>query len=100
LALDARTAVVALSHDPKLDDPALDYCLRAPVFYLGALGSRKSQASRLARMVARGHAPEVAARIRGPVGLAIGALTAPEIALSIAAEMTAARRHAALGVRE
>ncbi len=100
LAPDGRTAIVALSHDPKLDDPALDAALRSQSFYVGALGSRKSHASRLRRLAALGHAPATLGRIRGPVGLAIGARTAPEIALSVLAEMTAARRGAEIGIRK
>jgi xanthine dehydrogenase accessory factor len=90
--LDARSAVVALTHDPKLDDPALDRALRSPAFYIGALGSRRSHAARLERLTELGHAPESLARIRGPVGLPIAAVTAPEIALSILAELVAVRR--------
>jgi xanthine dehydrogenase accessory factor len=90
--LDARSAVVALTHDPKLDDPALDRALRSPAFYIGALGSRRSHAARLERLAELGHAPEALARIRGPVGLPIGAVTAPEIALSILAELVSVRR--------
>ena len=90
--LDARSAVVALTHDPKLDDPALDCALRSPAFYIGALGSRRSHAARLERLAELGHAPETLARIRGPVGLHIGAVTAAEIALSILAELVAIRR--------
>ena len=92
VGLDRRSAVIALTHDPKLDDPALDRALRSPAFYIGALGSRKSHASRLARLALFGHAAETLARIRGPVGLPIGAVTAPEIALSILAELIATRR--------
>jgi xanthine dehydrogenase accessory factor len=95
LAIDGRTAVVALSHDPKLDDPALDRALRSRAFYIGALGSRKSHASRLERLAHLGHAPEILSRIRGPVGLRIGAVTAPEIGISILAEIIATRRGAA-----
>jgi len=90
--LDARSAVVALTHDPKLDDPALDCALRSPAFYIGALGSRRSHAARLERLAERGHTPESLARIRGPVGLPIAAVTAAEIALSILAELVAVRR--------
>jgi xanthine dehydrogenase accessory factor len=91
-ALDSRSAVVALTHDPKLDDPALDRALRSPAFYIGALGSRCSHAARVERLAALGHAPETLARIKGPVGLPIAAVTAPEIALSILAELVAIRR--------
>ncbi len=89
---DRRTAVVTLTHDPKLDDPALDVALRSEAFYIGALGSRKTHAARLARLAALGHDEASLARIRGPVGLNIGAISAPEIALSIIAEVVAARR--------
>ena len=97
--LDARSAVVALTHDPKLDDPALDRALRSPAFYIGALGSRRSHAARLDRLSALGHTPESLARIRGPVGLPIAAVTAPEIALSILAEVVAVRRGGGTGKR-
>ena len=100
LAPDARTAVVTLTHDPKLDDPALDRALRSAAFFIGALGSRKTHAARLKRLRELGHDEAVLARIRGPVGLAIEAVTAPEIALSILAELVAVRRDAALGRRE
>jgi xanthine dehydrogenase accessory factor len=96
LAPDRRTAVVTLTHDPKLDDPALDRALRSDAYYIGALGSRKTHAARLSRLAALGHGPASLARIRGPVGLAIEAVTAPEIALSILAEIVAVRRGAAI----
>ena len=96
LAPDSRTAVVTLTHDPKLDDPALDRALRSGSFYIGALGSRKTHAARLARLGELGHGEAALARIRGPVGLPIEAVTAPEIALSILAELVAVRRHAKL----
>lgn len=99
LAPDARTAVVTLTHDPKLDDPALDVALRSPAFYIGALGSRRTHAKRVARLTGMGHDAAAIARIAAPVGLDIGAVTAPEIALSILAEVVAARRGAALGRR-
>ena len=99
LALDSQTAVVVLAHDPKLDDPALDAALRSPAFYIGALGSRRSQAARMERLAALGHGPAALARVRGPVGLALGAVTAPEIALSILADIVAVRRGAALAQR-
>jgi xanthine dehydrogenase accessory factor len=98
-APDARSAVVTLTHDPKLDDPALDAALKSQAFYIGALGSRKTHAARLARLRALGHTDETMARIRGPVGLAIEAETAPEIALSILAEIVAVRRGAKLATR-
>ena len=90
--LDSRSAVVALTHDPKLDDPALDRALRSPAFYIGALGSRRSHAARLERLGSLGHDPSSSRRIKGPVGLKIAAVTAPEIALSILAELVSVRR--------
>jgi xanthine dehydrogenase accessory factor len=96
---DARTAVVTLTHDTKLDDPALDAAIRSEAFFIGALGSRKTHAARLERLAALGHEADALARLRGPVGLPIGAVTAPEIALSVLAELVAARRGAALGER-
>jgi xanthine dehydrogenase accessory factor len=89
---DRRTAVVVLAHDPKLDDPALDVALHSEAFFIGALGSRKSHVRRLERLAGLGHAPAALARISGPVGLAIGAITPAEIALSTLAEIVAARR--------
>jgi xanthine dehydrogenase accessory factor len=97
LAPDTRTAVVTLTHDPKLDDPALDIALRSGAFYIGALGSRRTHAKRIARLAELGHGPEAIARIHAPVGLDIRAVTASEIALSIMAEIVAARRGAVLG---
>jgi xanthine dehydrogenase accessory factor len=88
LAPDARTAVVTLTHDPKLDDPALAVALRSPAFYVGALGSRKTHAARLARLRALGLAEDVLARIHAPVGLAVGARSPAEIAVSILAQVT------------
>jgi xanthine/CO dehydrogenase XdhC/CoxF family maturation factor len=89
---DGATAVVALSHDPKLDDPALAAALRSDAFYIAALGSRKNHAGRLARLAALGFDAATLARIHGPAGLAIGAANPAEIALSIAAQMIAAWR--------
>jgi len=87
---DRRTAVVTLTHDPKLDDPALDVALKSPAFYIAALGSRKTHAGRIERLTARGHGAEALARIHGPAGLAIGAVSPAEIAIAVMAEMTAA----------
>jgi len=95
IAPDSRTAVITLTHDPKLDDPGLDRALRSDAFYIGSLGSRKTHAARLSRLKALGHDDNTLARIRGPVGLNIGAVTAPEIAASILAEFIAVRRNAA-----
>ncbi len=91
-APDAASAVVTLTHDPKLDDLALAAALRSPAYYVAALGSRKTHAARLERLAARGFAPPDLARIHGPAGLDIGAANPGEIALSIAAQMTAAWR--------
>ncbi len=89
---NAASAVVALTHDPKLDDLALAAALRTPAFYIAALGSRKNHAGRLERLAALGFDAETLVRVRGPAGLAIGAADPVEIALSIAAELTAAWR--------
>jgi xanthine dehydrogenase accessory factor len=93
---DARTAVVTLTHDPKLDDPALDRALKSEAFYIGALGSRRTHAARRKRLRELGHTEESMDRIQGPVGLNIEAVTAPEIAASIIAEIIAVRRGAPL----
>jgi xanthine dehydrogenase accessory factor len=86
--LTQRSAIVLLTHDPKLDDPGLIAALRSNCFYIGALGSKKTQAARRARMAAQGFDEETLSRIRGPVGLNIGARSPAEIAISILAEMT------------
>jgi len=99
LGPDTRTAIVTLTHDPKIDDPALDAALRSPAFYIGALGSRRTHAKRLERLAELGHSPEAMARIRAPIGLDIRAVTAAEIGLSIIAEIVATRRGAALAQR-
>jgi xanthine dehydrogenase accessory factor len=99
LAPDSRTAVVTLTHDPKLDDPALEVALRSPAFYIGALGSRRTHAKRVARLQEAGFGEGALARIAAPIGLDIGAVTAPEIALSIISEVVARRRGAVLGQR-
>ncbi|WP_138934145.1 XdhC family protein [Roseovarius arcticus] len=95
LGLDARTALVLLTHDPKLDDPALAEALRSDVFYIGALGSTRTHAKRLERMTAAGFSQADLARIHGPVGLDIGAAGPAEIALSILAQMTQVLRRGA-----
>ncbi len=89
---NAASAVVALSHDPKLDDVALAAALRSKAFYIAALGSRKNHTSRLERLASLGFDGATLARVRGPAGLDIGAANPAEIALSIAAQMTAAWR--------
>ncbi|TVR99073.1 MAG: XdhC/CoxI family protein [Rhodospirillales bacterium] len=88
---DARTAVVTLSHDAKLDDPALEAALRSQAFYIGALGSRRTHTRRLERLSARGFPGSQLARIHGPVGLDLGGRKAAEIALAIMAEVVAVR---------
>jgi xanthine dehydrogenase accessory factor len=92
LAPDARTAVVTLTHDPKLDDPALVAALNSPAFYIGALGSKKTHASRLERLTAQGFDAQALSRIHGPIGLSIGAKSPAEIAVSILAEITSVLR--------
>ncbi len=87
LELDHRTAVVILTHDPKLDDPALVAALGSPAFYIGALGSRMNQGLRLERMKEAGFDEAALARIHGPVGLSIGARTPGEIATAILAQV-------------
>ena len=89
---DAHTAVIALTHDPKLDDLALMEALRAPCFYVGAIGSRVNQAKRKQRLAEHFELSEAElARLHGPVGIKNGARTPPEIAVSILAELTAVR---------
>ncbi|HUJ02387.1 MAG TPA: XdhC family protein [Rhizomicrobium sp.] len=83
-----RSALVALTHDPKLDDPALTAALRSPAFYIGALGSKKTHAARLVRLKAHGFSDEELSRIHGPIGLALGGRSPAEIAIAILAEMT------------
>lgn len=94
-ALDGRSAVVVLTHDPKLDDPALGVALRSPAFYVGALGSRKTHAKRVARLTEQGLTAPQIERIFAPVGLNIGAKTPAEIAASIIAQVTAVLRGSA-----
>ena len=89
---DARTAVVTLTHDPKLDDPALTAALATPAFYVGCLGSKKTHAARRTRLGARGVSEAALARLHGPVGVAIGARTPAEIAVSVLAEVIGALR--------
>ena len=90
--LDAHCAVVAVTHDPKLDDAALLEALKSPAFYVGALGSKKNNDTRRKRLADFDLAAAEIARLRGPVGLKIGSKTPPEIAVAILAEMTAVRR--------
>jgi xanthine dehydrogenase accessory factor len=90
--LDARSCVAVLTHDPKLDDPALRVALASPARYIGALGSPSTHAKRLARLRDEGFSDEQLARIHGPIGLPIGAKTPQEIALSILAEVVRVQR--------
>ena len=83
---------VAVTHDPKIDDPAIEFLLRSPAYYIGALGSRKTHAKRLERLGARGFTTEELARVQAPAGLPIGARTPAEIAVSVLAQLTAALR--------
>lgn len=88
LDIDKRTAVVTLTHDPKLDDPALKVALSREPFYIGALGSRKTHAMRVERLAAAGVSKQAIERIHAPVGLDIGAVSPAEIAVSILGQMT------------
>ncbi|MEM8851635.1 MAG: XdhC family protein, partial [Pseudomonadota bacterium] len=91
-APDARSAVVLLTHDPKLDDPALRIALDSPAFYVGALGSTRTHAKRVARLTEAGVAPGALDRLDAPIGLDIGARSPAEIAVAILAAMTQALR--------
>lgn len=95
---DRRTAVVTLTHDPKLDDPALARALRSDAFYIGALGSTRTHAKRLERLTEEGFGADDFARINGPVGLNIGAKSPAEIAISIMGQITSALRQEAQAV--
>jgi xanthine dehydrogenase accessory factor len=92
LGLDRYTALLALTHDPKIDDPALVAALRAECFYIGALGSKKTHARRVERLTEEGFGEADIARIHAPIGLDIGAVSPAEIAVSILAEMVATLR--------
>jgi xanthine dehydrogenase accessory factor len=91
MGLDVSTAVVTLTHDPKLDDPALESALRSDVFYVGALGSRRTHAKRKDRLAEAGITEEQFARVHGPVGLNIGAKSPAEIAISILGQIVEVR---------
>jgi xanthine dehydrogenase accessory factor len=92
IGIDQYTAVVALTHDPKIDDPALTAALRSKCFYIGALGSRKTHERRVQRLTASGFNEADLARIHAPIGLDIGAVSPAEIAVSILAEIVASLR--------
>ncbi len=85
---DRRTAIVTLTHDPKLDDPGIEVALKSDAFYIGALGSRKTHAARVERLTAAGFSETEIARIHAPVGLSIGSVSPAEIAISILAQVT------------
>jgi len=92
LNVDHYTAFVALTHDPKIDDPALLHALARDCFYIGALGSRKTHGRRVERLKAQGASDAALARIHAPIGLAIGAVSPPEIAVAILGQITARLR--------
>ena len=92
LNIDHYTAFAVLTHDPKIDDPALIHALNSDCFYIGALGSKKTHARRVARLQEQGTADTAIARIHAPIGLAIGAVSPPEIAVAILAQITATLR--------
>jgi xanthine dehydrogenase accessory factor len=96
MRLDERSAVIALTHDPKLDDLALMEALKTPAFYVGALGSRRNNAARRERLKEFDLTDAELARLHGPVGIYIGSRTPPEIAISILAEVTAAKNGVSL----
>jgi len=100
LGIDRYTAFVALTHDPKIDDPALTHALARDCFYIGALGSRKTHARRVERLKAQGVAEAAIARIHSPIGLDITAVSPPEIAVAIMGEITARLRQGAKRPRE
>src|SRR5262249_52911280 len=89
LGIDRYTAFVALTHDPKIDDPALTHALERDCFYIGALGSKKTHARRVERLKQQGIGENTIARIHAPIGLKIGAVSPPEIAVAIMGEITA-----------
>lgn len=92
IGLDTRTAFLALTHDPKIDDPALAIALASEAFYIGALGSKRTHAKRVERLTGQGIGEEAIARIHAPIGLNIGAVGPIEIAMSIMAQVTAVLR--------
>ncbi len=99
LGVDRYTAFVALTHDPKVDDPALLHALERNCFYIGALGSRKTHGRRVERLKQQGASDEKLARIHAPIGLPIGAVSPPEIAVAIMGEITSRLRLTAEGKR-
>jgi xanthine dehydrogenase accessory factor len=99
LGIDRYTAFVALTHDPKIDDPALLHALERECFYIGALGSKKTHARRIERLKGEGATDAQLARIHAPIGLPIGAISPPEIAVAIMGEITSRLRLTAEGKR-
>jgi xanthine dehydrogenase accessory factor len=99
LGVDRYTAFVALTHDPKIDDPALMHALERDCFYIGALGSRKTHGRRVERLKEQGASEAALARINAPIGLPIGAISPPEIAVAIMGEITSRLRLTAEGKR-
>ena len=97
LELDGRTAIVALSHDPKIDEPALQAAMDSNVFYIGALGSKGNHAKRLKRLAAIGYSKEQLTRIHGPIGLPLGGRSPAEIAVAILAQVIQSRNQALSG---
>ena len=87
LHVDEQTAIVTLTHDPKLDDPALQFCLKTNVFYIGCLGSNKTHNSRILRLKKKGFKDKEISKLHGPIGLSIGAKTPTEIAISIISQI-------------
>jgi len=100
LGIDHYTAFVALTHDPKIDDPALTHALERDCFYIGALGSKKTHARRLERLKAQGLSDAALARVHSPIGLDISAVSPSEIAVAIMGEITARLRAGAKKPRE
>jgi xanthine dehydrogenase accessory factor len=100
MQIDRYTAIACLTHDPKIDDPALEEALRAECFYVGALGSRKTHAKRLERLTEKGFTADDFARIKAPIGLDIGAVTPSEIAVSVLGEIILALRKKPLRVEK
>ncbi len=92
VVLNESSALVAMTHEPRIDDPALIAALRSPAFYIGALGSNATAEKRRKRLILQGFAERALSRVHGPIGLAIGAANPAEIAIAIAAEMTSALR--------
>ena len=99
LGIDHYTAFVALTHDPKIDDPALLHALACDCFYIGALGSKKTHARRIGRLLEQGVSEADIARIHAPIGLSIGAVSPAEIAVAIMAQITARLRQPAGAAR-